>query len=236
MAAKMPSLSNFPVFPASCGKVLVAIEAYHLDCDSGQSFLTYEDFSTLHVLLQELAHLLSLQNVKHVCDGLVEKYMQCHERTDSESASLPPCDKRQVECTICWSNVEASVLPCCRHSLCSECETRWVRKKLVCPFCRSQFPNRRAVKRNTWELTTWDLQEELETEIRTIQQKIDLFWICFVEREPSPNPLVGEQSYIEIPRRIAINDDDGPSDLVIVHKTDSDTTVPPYHIPFCRAS
>jgi Ring finger domain len=208
----------------------VAIEAFHLDCDSSQTFLSYGDFSKLHLLLQELTHLLSLRSVKRDCDELFETPLQCHERADSESASLPTFDGQPVECTICWSNLEASVLPCCRHSLCSECETRWVRKKLVCPFCRTQFPNRRAVNRTTWELTTWDLQEELETEIQAIQKQIDSFWISFDEGKPSPVPLVREQSYIEVPRRIAMMDDADGTGLVIVHKNNADTTVPPYYV------
>lgn len=130
---------------------------------------------------------------------------------------------------ICWVNVEATVLPCCRHSLCSECEAKWVRKKLHCPFCRTRFPNRRAVKRNTWELTKWDFHEEVEAEIQTIQDKIDSFWIPFVDRKPSTGPLGRE--YIEIPRRIAVTDDDSLSEVVIVHKTDDDTTSPPYYVP-----
>jgi hypothetical protein len=182
----------------------------------------------LHSMLQELTHLLSLQTVQRDCDGLDETLLQfqCHERT--ESASNPPPGGQPGECTICWGNHEATVLPCCRHSLCSECEVKWVRKKLVCPFCRTRFPNRKAVKRNTWELTTWDLQEEVETEIQTIQEKIDSFWIPFVERKPSTGRLGRE--YIEVPRRIAITDD-SLSEVVIVHKTDDDTTSPPYYVP-----
>lgn len=186
-------------------------------------------------MLQELTYLLSLQSVRRdICDESDEMHLPCHGHAQSDP--LPSSDGEQLDCTICWSNVKASVLPCCRHSLCSECESRWVRKKLICPFCRTQFPSRKAVKCSSWELTKWDYQEELEKEIETIQKKIDSFWLSFAERKPSIGSIVREMSYIEVPRRLAITDDHSCSDLVVVHMTEGDTTVPPYYISFRQDS
>lgn len=120
-------------------------------------------------------------------------------------------------CLICHTDHEASVLEC-GHSLCQQCEKRWVRKKLSCPFCRTRFANRRAVDRDGWELTEWS-RDDLNADIEKLEQQIQE---CLKTTTPD-GTKAGRVSpeYVECPRSLDMSEPVDEDDVVLVHWSDT---------------
>lgn len=58
------------------------------------------------------------------------------------------------ECPICLEcNLTGAILPC-GHVLCELCETRCLRQKLACPFCRATFVSANQVRKDGWNVVT----------------------------------------------------------------------------------
>jgi hypothetical protein len=185
--------------------------------------LTFTEFSKLSSIVQRLAPLLVVidrpteMNNRSIGGSL-------HPRSSLLSASSSTADASPcaAECTICCNFAEdTSVLPCCRHNLCRECEARWVREHLMCPFCRSRFVNQRDVRCSSWELTTWP-PRYLEAEITMLESQLASFWRSCAERAD-----IDAGEYTEVTRSLEITEDDGADGFVIVQKADGALPPPP---------
>jgi hypothetical protein len=77
-------------------------------------------------------------------------------------------------CEICYTGNETARLPC-GHQLCEECEQRWVRRKLSCPFCRERFRSAKRVANEGWNLTEFD-HETLQSDVQSVQKELHSQW------------------------------------------------------------
>jgi len=127
-----------------------------------------------------------------------------------------PCHAREVaskdlkECLICRDANEASVLSC-SHSLCRNCEKRWVLKHLACPFCRHSFRNEHDVRASGWELTEWS-SADFKKDVVKLKTQLETLWneVCLKD----PSALLDKEPFLacyrELPRRLTmINEMDG---------------------------
>lgn len=82
------------------------------------------------------------------------------------------------ECSICMDKPEHSVLNCCSQGLCQDCEKRWVRKRLRCPFCRTSFRSVRDAVQTQWQLnvSAVPILKHVQDDIECLEHKIGQFW------------------------------------------------------------
>jgi hypothetical protein len=88
------------------------------------------------------------------------------------------------ECLICLNHSKNTVLPC-GHELCEACEKRWVRKKLVCPFCRHKFSSAKQVSAGGYHVAEWsNLDLDVERDMCVLGAHIDDFWATIQKQQP----------------------------------------------------
>lgn len=143
--------------------------------------------------------------------------LDCYNEPRTASLTQSPLCNARVgasnelkECLICRDANETSVLSC-SHSLCRNCERRWVVKHLACPFCRHSFRNESDVRASVWELTEWS-NIDFKKDIVQLKTKLETFWKEVCLKDPSAQ-LDKEQfllCYRELPRRLTMdNEEDG---------------------------
>lgn len=95
-------------------------------------------------------------------------------------------DDGQEECVVCCDRKEYYVLMCCSHALCADCEKRWVRKRLHCPFCRQSFSSVREAAQTEWQLSVSAIPtEHILKDVKCLEQKIQEFWKTVIPPPPS---------------------------------------------------
>lgn len=179
--------------------------------------LTIHQFIRYRTLLKRLEDLLCLQQ------QLILKQIQQHDDEDRQSNHANK-DRAisNKDCTICCNLTEGAVLSCCSHALCYDCEKRWLRRKLMCPFCRYRFKNVNEIRRTgCWDLTSsmslsssysnsnneggcCNIHKELENDILQLRNRIQEFWAC----TNAPNDETSEHfktSYVQLQRRKKIH-------------------------------
>jgi Zinc finger, C3HC4 type (RING finger) len=108
------------------------------------------------------------------------------------------------ECLICLEcNLTGAILPC-GHVMCELCETRCLRQKLACPFCRATFASAQQVRKDGWSVmqTDWSaaagtpegvvLVDSLHHDIAALTCQMNEYcWmkdiIFTTETQPAPN-------------------------------------------------
>ena len=93
------------------------------------------------------------------------------EQTDTTDAGKP--NDLHI-CEICYARNEKTQLSC-GHSVCEDCEKRWVSRKLTCPFCRMCFDSAKKEAENGWNLTEFD-PELLQRDLRIVQEEFNSTW------------------------------------------------------------
>jgi hypothetical protein len=183
--------------------------------------LTVEEFTRLHTILRQLAPLLAVLGSRAAATSDYSAGRSCHSESSSPSMSSYPVGAlpATAECTICCSLAEGAVLPCCRNGLCRECEMKWVREHLICPFCRALFVSLKHARCSSWELTTWP-PDDLKAEIAQQEDQLVAFWRSFSERDCSVDLDLVAGPFVEVGRSLQIIEDGCPSGFVRVEKTD----------------
>jgi hypothetical protein len=67
-----------------------------------------------------------------------------------------------------------AILPC-GHALCEACEKRWVRKRLVCPFCRHRYSSAKQVASGGYHVAEWS-ESDLDSDIAALDEQVREFW------------------------------------------------------------
>jgi len=172
----------------------VVISIQEADRDEIFSLLTVATFSELYSLLCRLDDLVRIQQWQTV---------QARNEPSSPSA-----------CLICASDdTEACVLSC-THSLCVDCERRWVRRHLQCPFCRQGVSRRQT---DAWVLTTWS-ESEVDQDVGLLQSRVAALWTTVVDRGDGESGKVGNwssflQAYSQAPRTIGMEESANRNDV-----------------------
>jgi hypothetical protein len=155
-------------------------------------------FSIYYGLVCRLADLLVLSSLHHpkqvsssvVVAGGSDAALETH-RNGTEIST----------CLICQDNSENAILPC-GHSLCESCEMRWVRARLVCPFCRHQYSSAKEVSSNGYHVAAWS-ESDLDNDIATLDARVKEFWKTVKCKQPmstSKDALLA--TYVPVPRTI----------------------------------
>lgn len=103
-------------------------------------------------------------------------------KLDAEQDSLlAPPKEQQTEghlpyCVICLEKTEDSVLFCCSQAICSDCERRWVRRRLRCPFCRQSFASVKEAVQTQWQLSSAIPVEQVLQDVQCLGKKVHAFW------------------------------------------------------------
>lgn len=151
--------------------------------------LTPVQFSMYYALVCRLADLLALS--------------RAHRETP-HADSLPLDPQPLGECLICLSDSENAILPC-GHKLCEACEKRWVRKRLVCPFCRHRFSSARQVQSDGYHMAEWS-EPALESDITTLDTQILEFWATIRSSQPgSTQRQALMETYVAAPRMMRVS-------------------------------
>lgn len=95
-----------------------------------------------------------------------------HNDTTTTNAVKPNNDLHT--CEICYTSNEKTQLPC-GHSICEDCEERWVSRKLTCPFCRMRFGSAKMAALNGWNLTEF-VPELLQRDLQIIHEELNATW------------------------------------------------------------
>ncbi|CAB9499633.1 expressed unknown protein [Seminavis robusta] len=108
------------------------------------------------------------------------------------------------ECAICFDKTEDSVLMCCSHALCADCEKRWVRKHLCCPFCRQSFSSVKEAVQTQWQLGVKAVPvDQVLDDVRSLESTIAHFWRRHIhEKDSSSLPSILEENYVARPKAI----------------------------------
>lgn len=80
------------------------------------------------------------------------------------------------DCVICLEKAEDSVLHCCSQAICRNCERRWVRKRLRCPFCRQSFASVKEAVQTQWQLSSAIPVEQIVQDVHCLSEKVLAFW------------------------------------------------------------
>jgi len=120
--------------------------------------LSVRDFAKYYTLVRRLSDLLALER------------LQC----GAFDAPSPTQPTKLTECVICCDETSNSILPC-NHRICESCERRWVRKQLVCPFCKTRFRSSNEVRNCAWHLPEFS-EKELHSDLVELYSQIEQFW------------------------------------------------------------
>ena len=156
--------------------------------------LSVRDFAKYYTLVRRLSDLLALEQL---------------QRGKSEAATSEST-QRLSECVICCDEASNSILPC-NHRICESCERRWVRKQLVCPFCKTRFQSAKEIRSCAWHLPEFS-EEELHRDLVDVYDQIEKLWEnCFCNDVFEQHDTI--LSYIPVGRRIKVTTDD--DDLIV---------------------
>jgi hypothetical protein len=168
-------------------------------------YLCFGRFCTYHSILCRLTDLCLLKYENSV-------------RLESKASRR--LTKKPGECLLCCNATENAVLSC-GHALCTSCEKRWVKKQLVCPFCRQKFLSAKDVNRNgTWDLLEWTGDTDLDSDIQALESKLEEFWHSLFDLTNSTGATVDSLRhgiYTEVPRSLAVIDND-PDDFLLIEE------------------
>jgi hypothetical protein len=99
-------------------------------------------------------------------------------------------------CLICQDNSENAILPC-GHALCESCEKRWVKARLVCPFCRHQYSSAKEVSSDGYHVAEWS-ESDLDNDIAALDARVTEFW----KTVKCTNKDALLATYVTVPRTI----------------------------------
>ena len=119
--------------------------------------------------------------------------------------TTPPPTARLDSCVICFDKTEDSVLMCCSHGLCSDCERQWVRKRLRCPFCRQSFKSVKEAVQTQWQLGVAAIPvETVLKDVQSLEQKIQTFWRRLLAEKQDGSALgaILAENYVHRPKAI----------------------------------
>jgi hypothetical protein len=124
--------------------------------------LSPAQFSVYYGLVCRLADLLALSRMHH-------------EKLSPAAAAAMTREGPEIStCLICQNNSENAILPC-GHALCEACEKRWVRKRLVCPFCRHRYSSAKQVASGGYHVAEWS-ESDLDSDIAALDEQVREFW------------------------------------------------------------
>jgi Zinc finger, C3HC4 type (RING finger) len=121
---------------------------------------------------------------------------------------MPPPEQRSSrldDCVICLDKTEDSVLTCCSHALCSDCERRWVRKRLCCPFCRKAFSSVQEAVQAQWQLNIDVVPlEQVLKDVQYLEKKLQSFWRRLLVEKDNRESLacILDGKYVQRPKTI----------------------------------
>lgn len=161
--------------------------------ESTARILSVRDFSKYYTLVRRLSDLMVLEQRGRIAIGGDDDGLKATHLTD---------------CVICYNEVSNSILPC-NHRICESCERKWVRKRLICPFCRTKFSNVKQIKNCAWHLPQFS-ETELKSDISSLQCQLESFWLgCSFDM--ATTDLMG--AYEQVARGIEVRQDH--EDLVV---------------------
>ena len=140
-------------------QVIIKFEMHDRNGAAAHShLLSVREFAKYYTLVRRLSDLLALERLQ--C-GAVD--------------ALPHESKQTLtECVICCDESSNSILPC-NHRICEGCERRWVRKQLVCPFCKTRFQSANEIRNSAWHLPEFS-EEDLHSDLVNLFAQIEQFW------------------------------------------------------------
>ena len=103
-------------------------------------------------------------------------------------------------CEICYTSNEKTQLPC-GHSICEECEKRWVSRKLTCPFCRMRFGSAKKAAVNGWNLTEFD-PELLQRDVQLLQEELNTAWNTAILPKSISRGNITKRACVALPPRL----------------------------------
>ena len=130
--------------------------------DAEARLLSVKQLAEYYKLVRRLSDLLALEGCTDV------------EGDDDDEAQGLGSNATLTECIICCTETSNSILPC-DHRICETCERRWVRKRLMCPFCRTKFRSVREIRNCAWHLSEFS-ETALRTDLDHLHGQLALFW------------------------------------------------------------
>lgn len=118
--------------------------------DRPPAILTLQTFLNLHIILV--------------------RYLEILKTMKAESSP----NQSKHFCSICLNDDAKMIVLSCSHGLCTKCHTKWVSRRLNCPFCRENF-HRRSVNQNQWEMLEWRPREAIG-DILCLEAKLEEAW------------------------------------------------------------
>jgi hypothetical protein len=164
-------------------------------------------FSIHYGLVCRLADLLALSGLYHPkqLSSSVVAVGAAQAKDKSSNVALETPTRDGIEeistCLICANNSENAILPC-GHALCEACEKRWVRARLLCPFCRHQYSSAQQVVSGGYHVAEWS-ESDLDYDIAALNAQIMEFWGTVKCHQPiTTNKDALLATYIAVPRTI----------------------------------
>jgi hypothetical protein len=166
-------------------------------------------FSIHYGLVCRLADLLALSGLHHPkqlsSSVFVAVGAALAKDSESSDAALETSTRDEIDeistCLICANNSENAILPC-GHALCETCEKRWVRARLVCPFCRHQYSSAKQVASDGYHVAEWS-ESDLDNDIAALNAQVMEFWKTVKCHQPmGTNKDALLATYVAVPRTI----------------------------------
>lgn len=154
---------------------------------SAPKYITATELSRLYCLGR---HILELQATIQ------------HAPASRSTVSCQPSKESNL-CEICCASNEKTQLPC-GHSICEDCEKRWVSCKLTCPFCRTRFESAKKVAQNGWNLTEFE-PELLQCDLQNVQEELNTTWRTAIQqkRRSCTQNYDAQRTMVALPLRLA---------------------------------
>lgn len=149
--------------------MVVKFEMKALDAEA--RLLSVKQLAEYYKLVRRLSDLLALEGCTEV---------EGDDGDDDEAQGLGRAapnlgpNAKLTECVICCTETSNSILPC-DHRICETCERRWVRKRLMCPFCRTKFRSVREIRNCAWHLSEFS-ETALRIDLDNLHGQLALFW------------------------------------------------------------
>lgn len=144
------------------------------------------------------------------------------ESTPPQTPSIPFDNNQLHDCVICLEKTEDSVLFCCSQAICTDCERRWVRKRLRCPFCRQSFSSVKEAVQTQWQLSSAIPVEQVVQDVECLGKKIHAFWEGLSihrrsETEKKELESLLKENYVERPKILQSSLTEGGDGFVLVN-------------------
>jgi hypothetical protein len=165
--------------------------------------LSPAQFSIYYGLVCRLADLLALSSLHNpkLPYSVVGGGAQANDKSSYAALETPRDGTEISTCLICENNSENAILPC-GHALCEACEKRWVRERLVCPFCRHQYSSAKQVAAGGYHVAEWS-ESDLDNDIAALDAQVKEFWKTVKCNQPmSTNKDALLAKYVPAPRTI----------------------------------